>query len=903
MRASRLLAVSVLVLFVVAALPAHQTFASGNYSESLNVDIAGSSAYWYFTFRGINGTAQLDSFEASPGLSWYNITAIMTTGWQTDFQIFGPQGYNLLPVPYIPSQGLFLSLGANSYANASAAAGRLDPYLLCTFVSYSNSSGAYEFYSPLSFENVIPSTLLKLLPSSAGGFANAVTATALDSTPSPLVILEGNQTGSGFSHTLVVGSISSSALNGNDQPTVLSYFGSNLTSLSASNDSVSSTIHIEALDGIVASKDNATVTSNTAQFTGSYMLSLARNETIHQINATILQQPPELLAEQVIDTGVLKTGENMTVTLVLSDTSAGEALDNVTYSDDWWSPSQFKLVAGNASGVIPLLNESSTETPGYRLEYIGNTSGSVTMPAAAVHFTYSIGTSDFEGSAWLNPIKVSLGVDEPVIVAFVAPVSDSNQSVGEPETLRITATNVGTKIAYPVAIDGTSVGSLLADGGSYNLTVSQTASGLLGTNITRAYAVTYENADGETVNATTNVLPVIFSHSSMVIPFPTAVVSEHLAPLSVGSSATNLTLMFTVTNDGSAALANLTGVLELPQGLDCGIVNGTGLACEGGVLTLNYTSISSDTTDHSAMKVNVTVPENFIIPPFSFHWESGGLTYDGESNAVAAPTGYVLTKSFDPGLLFDGVSSVVTITGSNAGPFTIYNATVDSNADPFDSLSPLAVPSITTGSIAPGSNATKTYVVNATDYYGNHTASVVASTLYFGGTEFSLQGLGPYVAVYQPLSVTLTTSPASPTEGKSFALNFSITNPTSINVSSVLFTARVPSGLTLSSVTNGKVSGGEITISNLSLAAHSSYVVTADAVAASGQTYSFTDANLTFVYQGSAIRGFTPSEQVTVGVDVTTRYVIPLGIAVVILLAGAFYIRRLVSPNVPSAQK
>jgi len=104
----------------------------------------------------VNGSGSLSAFESTPGLASYNVTAIKTVGWASDFQVFGPRGYNLLPVPFIPLQGLFLTLGSDSFSHASASAAALDPYLLTSFTSYSNGTGSFVFYSPVSFNDLVP---------------------------------------------------------------------------------------------------------------------------------------------------------------------------------------------------------------------------------------------------------------------------------------------------------------------------------------------------------------------------------------------------------------------------------------------------------------------------------------------------------------------------------------------------------------------------------------------------------------------------------------------------------------------------------------------------------------------------------------------------------------------------
>jgi hypothetical protein len=239
----------------------------------------------------------------------------------------------------------------------------------------------------------------------------------------------------------------------------------------------------------------------------------------------------------------------------------------------------------------------------------------------------------------------------------------------------------------------------------------------------------------------------------------------------------------------------------------------------------------------------------------------------------------------------------------NKGPFYIYSANITSQVDTFDHLSPLAVPSVTNGSIVPGGNLSRSYIVTASTVYGNHTSSAITSNVFFGGTMFSLESLGPYVSVYQPLNLIITTTPSVPTEGKNFNIVLTIHNPAAVNVSSVHLTLPVPSGLTLSQLNNSVVSNGVLTVSIPLLSPHSDYKATGVAVASSGTTLTFGKASLTFVYEGATIKGTTPKQGILIEVNATSRYLIPIAIVVVALLATVFYVRRMAGSTVPASPK
>jgi hypothetical protein len=160
------------------------------------------------------------------------------------------------------------------------------------------------------------------------------------------------------------------------------------------------------------------------------------------------------------------------------------------------------------------------------------------------------------------------------------------------------------------------------------------------------------------------------------------------------------------------------------------------------------------------------------------------------------------------------------------------------------------------------------------------------------------------VGIYSPLSISIGTTPATPVEGKNFTVNFLITNPSGVSVSNVQFTLPVPSGLALSHLQSVQVSGGSLTISSATLAPHSSVRATAVAVASSGIIVPFDKGRLTFSYSGVTVSGVVPTTKgIAVGEDVTTRYLIPTGFVILVLLLTAFYVRRKAAPSAPVPQR
>jgi len=897
---------------MLSAFPVREAMAATPYTEKLNVYVAGSDALWYFTFGGINGSSKLSAFESSPGLSWYNVTAIQTSSMPSDFQLFGPKGYNLLPAPFLPSEGMFLTLGSDSYSDAVAAASALDSYLLTSFVSLSNGTGTYSFYSPVDFANLVPVTLYRFVPAAEGGFANALSSAGFKSTTAPFIVLEGKASSPGFTHSLVIGSITASALTTADLPNLLAYFGTTITSLQASNKSSSSVVQFRFLDGVVKSNDKATVTNDNAQFSGSYTLDLAPNQLLYQANATVVEQPAPLLATRSVDVGVLRTNDILAVTLSLRDLSQSIPIIRASFSDTWWnSTGVFTLLKGSNYTVPNTgISAGGSVTPVYRLQYTGTSVGTVTIPASVIGYTYEVAGQDFNATTVLNPIRLSLNQDDAVIYATVAPSGSFGSAVGTQQKLNVTVTNVGTLPASSVFVAGQSIAGLAAKsgsspGGSATVTVSKSALGLLGINETGAFSATYEDPSGNSFNATTNVVPVVFSHSSMQLGYPSLTVSPLLKAL--GNQETNLTLSFTASNTGPVNVTSFQATATLPASLGCGKVNATGLggkgiSCSGDQLTINYPLLNGSSNLVGYMEYNLTTPLNYFLAPISFSAQTAGSSFAGESNPVAIPSGVVLSKVFSPSQLFSGMGSTVTVLATNSGPLQIYNANVSTSLDSFDTLAGESSLQKGPTSIASGGNSTFTYAVTTSQVSGNLTGTVATATFFFGGTSYTISGAGPKVEIYQPLNVSISTHPTTPEEGKTFTITVTITNPSGVAVSSVLFTLPVPSGLGLSNLQNAQISSGLLTITAPTLAAHATATATASGVASSGITIPFSNAKLTFNYAGHTVNGVLPSNSgIAIAEDVTTRYLIPIAIVVLGLLATAFYVRRKAAPSVPAS--
>lgn len=899
MKRVRLLSAFIITLLLLAALPAQPARGAAPYSEKITVYVAGSSALWFMSFTGINASnPHVAAAEAVKGVHSYNLTAIKTITALSDFQVFGPRGYNLLPVPYVPGEGLFLTVKADSYSAAASAAQAFDSYLYCYFASYSNSTGTYVFASPLAFNTIVPPTMFKLVPSSMGGFASLLTSSAMGSLLSPVVTLGWQSSTS--THTLTVGSVASGALDRSLKLAILTYFGGHPTSISSSNKSTSSTIRVELLDGVLNSTDHGASFGN-AGGVGTYSLSLAPGAKVKSLNATLLQSPVEVLVTRLVDKGVLHTGDNDSVTLTFTDLSNSTALSNLKFADSWWSSGGlFTLVHGNSSGTVAKISAGHSSSQTYVVKYKGTATQPLTIPASTVTYAYSYGSSNFTGRAISNPITISLGADAPALYTYVSPTGGFAASVGGSISLNIVVENVGDLTASSVSVAGQEV-SGLAPREAHTFTATLKASGLLGIDFTRNYTVNYLTPGGQKESAYTNALTAIFSHSSMKIAQPFVIMDAAVSQLP-GGAGMNVTLAFLAANGGSSNITSIRGTTAVPAGLECGTVKGKGLACSSGTVTLNYTDVVPRSVRKASVEFDLKNPTNYLFSPVTYSVVSSQDNFTGSSNPVAVPSGLVLTKQFSPSPLFQGMASRVTVEAFNTGPVPVFNVTLRSFPDSFDSITS-GTAADTAATIASGGNLTLNYGVRTlSTVSGGQTSKNVSANFIFGGRAFSLASNGPVVGIYAPVGATVHTSPTSPSEGAPFFVEVTLTNPSPINVTNVVFSLPIPPGVTISNLIGASYANKSLNLEVGSLAGHGSYSGNATVQASSGVTIPFAKASLTFSYSGLRVSGKLPSQGIVIGEDVLRRYVLPVILVLVAMLGATVYLRRRVAISPVSRQ-
>jgi hypothetical protein len=889
-----MLALFIVVAILFGSIPVVSSSQDKHFTESIDVYVAGSHALWSITFTGINVSNSIKALEKVNGINSYNITAVNTSNWFSDFQLFGPEGYNTIGIPFVPSSGVFLSINALDRNASDKLATYVGEYLYTDFILLSSSGNSFLYFAPISFNEIIPATLLKLIPYSYGGFSSLVDVSLFKTQSSPMVQLSATNFDGSYIYSLKLSSISNSVLSTSGSLNLLSTIGTTKKFVEKSNLSYSSTIKVSVLDGLISSKDNATVSNNISKMRGYYLLTLADKEKIYNVNVTVTQGEPSLIAKRVVDSGSPAANKLISVTVSFTNIS-NKTIYNVSLADRWYTDYPFfKLKSGNPDIKIDNITSGQTVSRTYVLNYTGGNSRIITIPPIIVSYEYKAGSLAINGSTYVNGLSLSPGINGPALYAYVT-AGTSSISAGGSTRATIYVFNVGSSPALNVSVAGKTVQTIQQAGGSWTVNVKINSSSLTDLFIEKQYNITYNTPEGKKESIVTNSLLISVDHNGLKFPFGFVTYEGTITQL---GKSLNLTLTFTVSNRGLANMSSFSLKGKIPEQIGCGKVIGKNITCNDNTISLGYRLIKPGQTEKSSITYIINSSGNILLPPLNYTFSGGNKMFKGTTNMLGFPTGIKVEKIVSPEMLFRGMKTNMTVSVSNSGPGKYSNITVRTTQESFGKvISNLT--SITNRTLAAGKELFFSYAVSVTQSgKGNRTLSPVSVSMFFAGTKFTFSFQTGSVSLLPSPFATVTSSVKQPVEEREFNLLINITNPSSVAISNIRFSFVLPREVRVLSTSGAIFGNGNITVVIPSLPAGQSKTLNISVISSSSSAIDFSNAAFTFIYSNQVLRGSIATGGIVITENIVSRYLLPSFLALIAILAVSFYMRyRLVRKN------
>jgi uncharacterized repeat protein (TIGR01451 family) len=861
----------------------------GPYNEKLDIYTAGSNDYFLVSLSPVSATKPgVVSAESVAGLSAYQLTAIKTTIAAPSSQLFWGDGYKVVKLPFFPNSGVFLNVTATSQSAAQAAATDFNTFLATNFVQIGSSGGNYTFFSPADF-TVAGETIFTSVPAAYKGLAGITSGATLATQPTPTAILTGVRSGSSFTHTVTFGSTETHAVGANASLSLVKALNQANSTFKASANATSTQVVVHSLDGMISSTDAAKITNNEATFSGTYSISVAPN-TVFKPNVTILQDPPVLTATRVVDRGSAVSGDLISVTLLLRDTALNGTIQNISMNDNWWTsyPTLFSLSAGNSSFTGLSLSAGQNVSRVYVLKVLSGASQDLILPAAKASYSYGIGTVTVNASTKTNQVELRTNDIGPALMVQASADIKSGSPIGTLGHYIVTVTNIGNGPALNVKVANFTNPTLPQGGGAWTVNTTLPLNSIVFRNLTQTFTVGWTAPDGSGGTLVSNPANVILSHSGILLPLVQFNVAATLTPgvLALGSS--NAT--YTVSNIGNAAANSVSVTQTFATGMICkSILNGTATCTSSGI-SLTTSSLAPGSNLNGKILVTFS-NDNYLGLPGLITTTYSGLTLHTAGASFIVPAGVSVTRTDSPNPVFQNENDTVTIRVTNHGTLPIYNVSVTTQPDAFDTA--------TSGvlfTLYPVINASISQTFNYTLGIvkpGNHTTAAVSLAFAFGGYSAAYTVFPKNVLVFGAVLATTSTTPSAPIEGSDFSLDVTVQNPSSVDVTNVSLSVPIPQGLTIVSSSPGlEVKGRTATLSLPSLAAGAASSNTLILRAGSDGSINLGNGSLTFQYLGNTIKGIVSTPAIVVGVDLLLRYELPIGAAFLLTVAVAVYMHR-----------
>lgn len=858
------------------------------FTQRLDVYVAGSNDYWMVTLNPVNASRpDIAAAESVAGVSAYELIGVAGSASTVGSLLFFSNGYNTARLPTLPYSGIFLNVTATSQSAAQSAASSFDKLFGADFVQTGSGGGNFTFFAQAGFA-AAGATFYSMVPVADKGLATITNESAWVADPTPEAVLSGVRSGSSFTHVLRFGATATGTVSTSGALVLANALSISNSSFVSSPNATSTVFDVHSLDGIIQSKDNATVTNTLANYTGTYSATVPDN-TRFKPNMTILQNPPVATATRSVDNGAPSKGGIVTVTINIVDSSYNGTLQNVQVNDSWWTayPSLFSLNAGSSNFTIASITPEQNVSRAYSLKVLSSAAQSIVIPATKVSYSYVTGVLTVNESTSTNQAEVRPNEAGPALEVHAQSNVLSGSSLGKTGVYQVTVINTGSLPALNLNSLNYTDPTLTA-GSSWKFNMSLPLASVADRNLTQTFKVGYTAPDGSTGAVVSNPAAVLLSHSTMDLPLEEFKLVSTVTAQAIAQGSINAT--WVLVNRGSAVANNVTLTQPFPTGMTCAAVSTGNGTCGPSGFSVSERSVAVLGNFTGTIVLNFT-KDNFITSSAVVTTtQAGGLQIVTLGSSLPLPGGLQVTKSYSPNMLFQGQESNATLLVSNSGSLPVYNVSLSSSADTFDS--------VVTGSeaaqyavLSPAASHSANYTVKV-NTPGNHTSTSTTISFVLAGQTVQYPVSSGSVLVYQPLVATTATL-ANPEEGSNFQLAVTVQNPSPANVTGVSLTLTLPAGMhVVSAPSEFKLSGQNVTYSVASLAAGANSTSSLTLRSDLDGTFSIPSGVLKFQYLGATIGGVFSSPPISVGIGSLLKFEISIALAVVFILLIAVYMHR-----------
>ena len=460
-----------LLLTTIVSFP--NISASDNYSENLSVTVSGDLTYWSISLSDVNATSVVSSSVSSSGIDSFEVFHYSHQGsFKQSFDIFTTNGYGLIDST-LPRKGALLTIHANSQSSADRFAHALSDELHLGFITYDSTSSQNNVYSYYSYaeSNIVVDVFWDAFSNNDPGFNQLVDKQFFNSNRDRVIVFSGEKQQNDLVYSIEFAGISNSAVV-DDTPGDFSIQGTQIELLSlfnvkfinASSLSTESIINVQSYGSMINSQKvnslnisgiSSTLTHDIDNLHSELIFDLSRGSSF---NATIPLDyyPPVLSVVRVIDKTSGSDGDTIESRITFSNLSpflGGHKIDEVTFTDDWWTEDFSLLESGQNNTILNLMpGESVTLSKLLQVDTSKSTTVETSSQDTVFEYSFQLGDDEFSKTTLSNSLYVELNDVKPALIA-TSHYNNSYVTIHDDFVSQLEIKNLGARSAYDISVE------------------------------------------------------------------------------------------------------------------------------------------------------------------------------------------------------------------------------------------------------------------------------------------------------------------------------------------------------------------------------------------------------------------------------------------------------------------
>ena len=691
-----------LLLTTIVSFP--NISASDNYSENLSVTVSGDLTYWSISLSDVNATSVVSSSVSSSGIDSFEVFHYSHQGsFEQSFDIFTTNGYGLVDST-LPRKGALLTIHANSQSSADRFAHALSDELHLGFITYDSTSSQNNVYSYYSYaeSNIVVDVFWNAFSNNDPGFNQLVDKQFFNSNRDRVIVFSGEKQQNDLVYSIEFAGISNSAVV-DDTPGDFSIQGTQIELLSlfnvkfinASSLSTESIINVQSYGSMINSQKvnslnisgiSSTLTHDIDNLHSELIFDLSRGSSF---NATIPLDyyPPVLSVVRVIDKTSGSDGDTIESRITFSNLSpflGGHKIDEVTFTDDWWTEDFSLLESGQNNTILNLMpGESVTLSKLLQVDTSESTTVETSSQDTVFEYSFQLGDDEFSKTTLSNSLYVELNDVKPALIA-TSHYNNSYVTIHDDFVSQLEIKNLGARSAYDVSVELN--GELFESFES----IAPNSFEILELNISRhdyffneniyEWKITWsDGVDSHTISSNPVSLINDFNLYSIPIFNSPQIVVDKISTIPItGVWGDEIEVILRITNNGAEDLTDIHLIDLIPSSVVYSS-GGDNLTKLNDRFETTIPLLQPSNSSTFVYYVKYDSSHNTLLTPASVDVSYHGKDYRILSDSIVLPTAIHIDKNINTNSALVGYNFTISVDFANNGNLELFDIQINGN--------------------------------------------------------------------------------------------------------------------------------------------------------------------------------------------------------------------------------